>query len=106
MTTEEFQAQYGEDFARILNSPAFSAGMIHLTIAVTNRVKNLSDEEIQRNSVTILSDLRGRLRHESELIALAIPPEPSIAGDIREEYVDAINEQFAEHQRNNPATTV
>lgn len=105
MNLEEFQALHGEAFAHILNNPAFSAGMIHLTIATTNRLKNLTDQEIRDNAAVILSDLRGRLRHEAELIALAVPPEPNGLGDPMEDYPDGIEEHFKETQRNKPVPT-
>lgn len=100
---EEFQQLHGEAFAHILANPAFNAGMIHLSIEMTNAIKRLTDAEIAVNSVVILSDFRGRLLHQASLFSLAVPPEPSGKGDPVEEYVNAEDEFFKEHQRSNPA---
>lgn len=103
---EEFQAKHGEAFSSILNNPAFSAGMIFLSIQLTQRIKMLEDHEITQNSVTLLADFRGRLRHESDLISLAVPPEPVGKNDLMENYPNSVEEQFEEHQRNNPPPIV
>lgn len=102
MTLEEFQAKHGEAFAYILSNPAFSAGMIFLTIDVMNTIKRLTDEQITSNSVVLLADLRGRLLHETALFTLAVPPEPQGKTELREDYPNAVDEQAEEFLRSNP----
>lgn len=101
-TLEEFQKTHGEAFAHILQNPAFNAGMIHLSIGLMNTIKRLTDDQITNNAVVILSDLRGRLLHETALFTLALPPEPEGKHELQEEYPVAVEEQFAEFQRSHP----
>lgn len=100
MTDEEFLKSHGLQWAKIIQMNSFTAGMIRLTLEATARIQNLSDEEIKENSVVILSDLRGRLKHEAELFALPIPPEEP-PPEIREEVVNQEEEFFKEQQRIN-----
>lgn len=103
-TLEEFQNLHGEAFAHILANPAFNAGMIHLSIDLMNSIKRLSDEQITNNAVVILSDLRGRLLHETAFYTLALTPEPAGKTDLQEEYPLAIDEEFEKFTRNQPKT--
>lgn len=96
---EEFKTAHGRQWAKIVGLSSFNAGMIHLSIQALDTIRNLSDDQITKNSVTILSDLRGRLRHESELFALPVIEEDVPTGDIREDYPDQIEEAFKEHKR-------
>lgn len=70
MTREDFQKDHGKQWAQIVRAPSFQQGMVFLSIQELERIKNLTDEQISTNAVTILSDLRGRLRHEAELMSL------------------------------------
>lgn len=101
-TLEEFQHLHGEAFAHILANPAFNAGMIHLSIDLMNTIKRLSDAEITSNAVVILSDLRGRLLHETAFYTLALAPEPAGKTDLQEEYPLAIDEEFEKFTSNHP----
>lgn len=96
---DEFLQKHGAEFSKILRNPSFNAGMILLTLRVMEGVKNLSDDEITRNSLVILSDIRGRLRHETEILSLPTPPEELDVNEVQEEYVDQITENFQESQR-------
>lgn len=96
---DEFLQKHGAEFSRILRNPSFNAGMILLTLRVMDGIKNLTDDEITRNSLVILSDIRGRLRHETEILSLPVPPEEIDLNEVQEEYVDQIAENFQETQR-------
>ncbi len=102
---EEFQKTHGPQWAKILRMSSFNAGMIYLSVQLMERIRGLSDDEISRNSVVLLSDLRGRLLHESELISLPVPEEPIGTGDIQENYPDAVEELWKETQRQNNQPT-
>lgn len=101
---EEFQQAHGQQWALILQNPAFSAGMIFLSIRTIEGIKNISDDEIERNSKIILADLRGRLRHEAEQFALSIRVEPMTTGEPTTEYPDSVEENFAEMELRKPKT--
>lgn len=96
---EEFQKKHGRAWAKIIELPSFNAGMVHLSIQAMETIKRLSDQEIKDNSAIILADLRGRLRHETELFSLPVLIEPEVTDDVREDYPNSIDEHFAEHQR-------
>lgn len=96
---EEFQKTHGLQWAKIVNMSSFNAGLIALNMDALDVIRNLTDDQITKNSVTILAALRGRLQHESELFGLPIMTEEPATGDIREEYVDQIDEAFAESER-------
>jgi len=99
MTLEEFHKAHGPAWARITNLPSFTQGMIFLSLQHTEQIKNLTDEQISMNAVTILAELRGRLRMEAELMALPTMEEPAPFNPLREDYVDAEKEAFEEDQR-------
>ncbi len=108
MTDEQrlaFQHSHGEAWAKIIQSEAFSAGMIHLSVKALNDIRLLTDEQITGNSVVILANLRGMLRHESQLFDLPIVQEDTGIPDLPTEYPDQIDELFEEHQRLNTKTT-
>ncbi len=98
---EDFKKAHGLAWAKILNMRSFTAGMIHLNISMMEEIKHLSDDDITRNSVTILAGLRGRLLHEAALLSLPIMEEESTAQvtELQPEYVVAVDENFKEHQR-------
>jgi hypothetical protein len=68
--TEEFQKKYGPDYAKTIHEPAFTDAMLLLNLEKLDRIVNLSDEEIEKHSREILSDLRGHLKHELDLMML------------------------------------
>ena len=97
---EEFQKAHGQQWGKILGMSSFNAGMIHLAIQAMEGIRNLSDDEITRNAAIILSDLRGRLRHESELLSLpVIVDEPVKLDELAPDYPDAQQEAYDEFQR-------
>lgn len=96
---EEFQKTHGLQWAKIVNMSSFNAGLIALNMDALDVIRNLTDDQITKNSVTILAALRGRLQHESELFGLPIMTEEPSTGDIREKYPDQIDEAWEETQR-------
>ena len=102
MTLEEFQDRHGTQFGQILKLPAFNEALVFLSLKVCEEVKMLNDSEIRDNAVIILSDLRGRLRHEFELLSLPVPQEAP-KENLVEEYVDQVAENFDQfNQRHKP----
>lgn len=99
MTIEEFHKAHGPAWARISRLPSFAQGLIFISIQHLEMVKLLQDHEISTNAVGILSELRGRLRMEAELMALATMEEPLPSDPLRESYVDPEKEAFEESQR-------
>jgi len=67
---EEFQAQYGGDWLKITQHPAFMAGMQLLNVRKFKGITFLSNEEIDKHSREILSNLIGHLKHEEDLFTL------------------------------------
>ncbi len=67
---EEFQSQYGGDWLKITQHPAFMAGMQLLNVRKFKGITFLSKEEIEKYSREILSDLIGHLKHEEDLFTL------------------------------------
>ncbi len=96
---EEFQKSHGRQWAKIIGMSSFNAGMIHLKIQAMEQIRTLSDDEITRNAVTILSGLRGLLQHEFQLFGLPVITDDEPLADLREEYPEQINEAFEEQQR-------
>lgn len=96
---EQFQKQHGREWASIINQPSFNAGMVHLSVEALDRIRRLTDEEIRENSIIILSDLRGRLWHETELLSLPVIIEAAPTGDIAEEYPNSVDELYQEQLR-------
>ena len=67
---DEFQVQYGAEWLSITKSPAFLAGMQLLNVRKLKGLTALTDEQIEKNGREILSDLRGHLQHEEDLLTL------------------------------------
>ena len=67
---EEFQSQYGSDWLKITQHPAFMAGMQLLNVRKFKGITFLSNEEIDKHSREILSNLIGHLKHEEDLFTL------------------------------------
>ncbi len=67
---EEFQSQYGSDWLKITQHPAFMAGMQLLNVRKFKGITFLSNEEIEKHSREILSNLIGHLSHEEDLFTL------------------------------------
>lgn len=67
---QEFQKKNGAAYAKIVVSPAFNDGMYLLNAEKLKKITILTDEEIAKNAVVILADLRGHLQHELNLATL------------------------------------
>lgn len=67
---EEFQRAYGDEWLRTIQSPGFRAAMQLLNIRKLESITNLSNEQIEKNGREILSDLKGHLQHENDLLTL------------------------------------
>lgn len=99
MTLEEFHKAHGPAWARISNLPSFAQGLIFISLQHLEMVKALEDHQITNNAVTILSELRGRLRMEAEIMGLATMEEPLPTAPLQEDYVDSEQEAWKEQQR-------
>jgi len=64
---KQFQAKYGSVWKKIVDSPAFQAGVQFLRNRKLDSVANLTPDQIDKNSREILGDLRGFLQHEIQL---------------------------------------
>jgi hypothetical protein len=84
---EEFQSQYGGDWLKITQHPAFIAGTQLLNIRKLKSVTSLSDEQIEKNGREILADLRGHMKHEDDLFTLHTQSESAIPVEEQEFYV-------------------
>lgn len=67
---EEFQKTFGSEWRGIVSSPCFAAAFRLLHVQKVAELAFKSDEEIEKNSREILSDLRGWLKHEAAMITL------------------------------------
>ncbi len=94
---EEFQAQYGPDWAKITQHPAFMAGMQLLNVRKFKGITFLSNEEIDKHSREILSNLIGHLKHEEDLFTLHEAKEEQIIPNEDFDYMSP--EQAAETQQ-------
>lgn len=101
MTLEEFQDLHGAQFGQVLKLPSFNAALVFLSLQVCEEIKQKTDTEIRDNAVIILADLRGRLRHEFELLSLPVPQQAPME-QLVEEPVDPIQEHFEQFQKNHP----
>lgn len=101
MTIEEFQDLHGAQFGQVLRLPSFNAALVFLSLQVCESIKLLNDDQIRENAPIILADLRGRLRHEHELVSLPIPQEQPNQ-NLQEEYVDQVKEHFEQFEKNHP----
>lgn len=83
---EEFQRAYGDEWLRILQMPAFRAGIALLNIRKLDELQNLSNEQVDKFSVPILAGLIGQLKHENDLCSLHKAKEDKFPWDETEEY--------------------
>lgn len=65
-----FQEQYGADWQKLIETPAFRAGLQLLNIRALDRIAFLSNEEVEKYSLGILSELIGQLKHEHQMFNL------------------------------------
>jgi len=94
---EEFQAAYGAEFYRITQMQAFRAGLQLLNVRELDRIASLSDDDIDKYGVLILSQLVGLLRHENGIFNLHKEQSFTIPTD--EEIVYVSPEEQAAHEQ-------
>jgi hypothetical protein len=84
---EEFQSQYGGDWLKITQHPAFIAGTQLLNIRKLKEITTLSPEQIEKNGREILSNLVGHLQHEDNLFTLHTQSEQALPIEEQDYYV-------------------
>lgn len=89
---KRFQEEHGEQWASITQHPAFMAALSYLNLEKIREITNLSDEEIKTNGHIKLADLRGHLKHEEDLYALATKQDLTFRPAPPEEYGDPLLE--------------
>jgi hypothetical protein len=92
-----FQEQYGADWQKIMEMPAFRAGLQLLNIRKLDQIASLTPEVIEQCSVGILSELIGQLRHENQIFNLH--KEKEFRFPLEEEDIYVSPEEEAEHQK-------
>lgn len=68
---KEFQGKYAGVWRKIIEMPAYQAGVQFLRNRKLDSVANLSDEQIKQSSEQLLGDLRGFLQHENDMQSLS-----------------------------------
>src|SRR6266404_3172490 len=94
---EEFQSAYGEQWQQITSMPAFRAGLQLLNVRSLDQIAALSNEEIEKYGLLILSSLVGLLKHENEMFNLHNEQTFKFPLDEEVEYISP--EEEAEHQK-------
>jgi hypothetical protein len=94
---KSFQANYAEAWRRIVDTPAYQAGVQFLRNRKLNSIANLSDDQIKQNSEQLLGDLKGYLQHENELGNLYEMVEFTLPFEEPDEYISP--EQEAEQNK-------
>lgn len=93
---KEFQSRYGAQWASIVGSESFGAGLALASQEKIERILILDDDEIAARSAIILADLRGHLRYEAALLGLHERKE-LVFGELPEpEYPDPSSEKEEE----------
>lgn len=98
MTKEQFQKQHGEQWAGIVNNPAFLAAMQLCSGDKLKRMATITDAEIAAHGTAILADFRGHLQHENALIDLAVETTDTVF-DLPPETYQSSEEQASEPRR-------
>lgn len=94
---KQFQAKYATVWKRIIDEPAYQAGIQFLRNKKLNEVSLLSEEEIEKHGKEYLSDLRGFLRHENDMSVLHDMTDFTIPIEVEDEYLSP--EQEAEQEQ-------
>jgi hypothetical protein len=94
---EEFQAAYGGDWLKITQMPAFRAGLQLLNVRKLDEITSLSNEDIDKHALLILSDLIGQLKHENNMFNLHKEQSFRLPMDEEVRYVSP--EEEAAHQQ-------
>lgn len=93
----EFQAKYAEAWHRFVSSDAGTAGLQFLRNRKLESVMNLNDDQIDKNSRQYLSELRGFLQLETEILQLHEMTEFTVPFEEETEYLSP--EQEAEQEQ-------
>jgi hypothetical protein len=83
---EEFQQVHGPEWLRIVQSPAFRAGLLLLNIRKIDSIATLTNEDIEKHGREIVSDLRGHVRLENDLMSLHTMKDFTLPSEEAEEY--------------------
>ena len=102
MTREDYQQLHGQQMAQILRLPAFTQGLVLLSLEITTGITNLGDEQIKENAMLILADYRGRLRNSMNLLTLPVPEETTPVENLTEVYPDRVDEAFEQFTKSHP----
>jgi hypothetical protein len=94
---KDFQAKYSDVWKKIVDSPAYRAGVQFLRNKKLDTILNLSDDAIEKNGREIAADLRGFLQFENELLTLPEMPDFSLPFEEPDEYRSP--EQIAEMEQ-------
>jgi hypothetical protein len=94
---KQFQGKYGSEWKRFVESPAGQAGLQFLRNRKMERVLMLSESDIEKNSREYLSDLKGYLQHEDELMKLPEMTDFTLPFEEPDEYISP--EQEAEQDQ-------
>lgn len=102
-----FQEQYGADWQRLLETPAFRAGLLLLNTRKLDQIASLSNEDVENYSVAILAELIGQLKHENQMFNLHKEKEYKLPLEEEDEYfspeqvaeMEAIKSRFREQAR-------
>lgn len=104
---EEFQQIYGGEWLRIVQSAPFRAGLLFLNIRKLEAITTLSNRDIETSGREILSDLRGHMILENDLMRLHVMQESVLPTEEPEEYfsptqlaeLEMIKERFREETK-------
>lgn len=94
---KQFQAKYGSDWKKIVDSPTYQAGVQFLRNRKLERVALLSEADIEKNAREHLADLRGYLQHENDLNSIYEMTEFTIPFEEPDQYLSP--EQEAEQAK-------
>src|SRR5262249_991751 len=93
---EEFQGAYGESWHAITQMPAFRAGLQLLNVRTLDQITSLSNEDIEKHGLLILSNLIGLLKHENDMFNLHAEKTFKFPSDDEIRYMSP--EEQAEHE--------
>lgn len=92
-----FQEQYGADWQRLLETPAFRAGLLLLNTRKLDQIASLSNEDVENYSIGILAELIGQLKHENQMFNLHKEKEYKLPLEEEDEYLSP-EEEAAHHK--------
>jgi len=92
-----WQAKYADWWRKFTDNDAFQAGIQFLRNQKLDSVANLNEKQIEENAREYISNLRGYLQHEQELLKLHEMTEFTLPYDEETEYLSP--EQEAEQEQ-------